>query len=556
MRLRADSDSVGNVARYRTLPPPLLRLTLAAPLLAAACGDDSEVDSATTTGEATATTTGATTTTTTTAATETTTGATTSGTATSTTGATSDGTTGDPVELVDVAHHREFRAVWVATVFNINFPSEQGLSAADGMAELDALVDVAEAAGLNALVFQVRPEGDALYASAIEPWSRYLTGAQGDDPGYDPLAYLIDVAHPRGIEVHAWLNPYRAKASKSSAAAAGHMAVDFAEYAYPYGDALWMDPGAEAVQDRLIDVISDLVGNYAIDGIHYDDYFYPYPDGPFPDDATYDAYVDGGGTLELGDWRRDNVNRMVKRSYETIVALRPEVRFGISPFGIYRPGMPPGINGLDQYTAIFADPLHWMNEGHVDYLAPQLYWPTTQTAQAYGALIEWWSGIVTGGRYIFAGNYLSKLGSAPEWSVDEFRAQLDLSADFYEQGSQGNIFFQIAPLQSNQEGITDVLRGEYYGEPALTPPLAARVGELVAPPEVVVDGEGVTLSHGDAAGLRAYVVYRGEGDGWAIDRIVPADAGALEVPLDPGEWAISAAALDGVESQGVVVTIR
>ncbi|MBA3547525.1 MAG: family 10 glycosylhydrolase [Nannocystis sp.] len=468
-----------------------------------------------------------------------------------------DSSSGGPMQdEVRVGHARELRGVWVASVGNINFPSSQGLAVAEQQAELVATLDAAAAAGLNAVFFQVRPESDALYASAIEPWSRYLTGTQGEDPGHDPLAFALEQAHARGLELHAWFNPYRAKASAKSAAADNHISKLLPEYAYVYGNYLWMDPGAAPVQDQLIAVISDVVTRYDIDGVHFDDYFYPYPDGnDFPDGETYGAYVDGGGTLAVADWRRDNVNRMVERVGETVAMLRPAVRFGVSPFGIYRPGMPEGIQGLDQYEAIYSDPVKWMQEGWLDYLAPQLYWPSTQQAQAYGPLIEWWAGIATGGRHVFAGNYLSKLGSDDAWTIDEFVTQVELGRGFADQGSRGNIYFHVGPILDNQEGVADVLPAELYPGPVLTPAIAALADEVVAPPlvELLNNNNTAALSHEEPASLRAWVVYRAQGQGWALERLVPANEPA--VALDAGTWAISAAARSGVESLGVRVTV-
>ena len=467
------------------------------------------------------------------------------------------GTTGDEpaAELVPVAHTREFRAAWVATVSNINFPSATGLPATAMQDELLGILDTVQATGLNAVVFQVRPECDAVYSSPLEPWSRYLTGAQGEDPGVDPLQFLVDEGHARGIEVHAWLNPYRAKANLNSQLADDHIASVLSQYAYEYSTTLWMDPGAKEVQDQLIAVVADLVSRYEIDGVHFDDYFYPYPvDGvDFPDDSTWQAYQDGGGQLSRADWRRDNVNAMVETVGITVADLKPHVRYGISPFGIYRPGIPEGIAGFDQYEGLYADPLLWMQEGWVDYLAPQLYWPTTQTAQAYGVLIEWWSSITTGGRYIFAGNYLSKLGTEDKWSLDEFKQEILLSRQYAGAGSQGNIFFQIAPLQANLLGVTDAFKTEFYPSPALTPPIAALVGQAVEPPAVGLDGGQASLSHAAPDSLRAWVVYAQSGQDFVIDRVVPAQTTTID--LSPGTWAISAAGKHGVESQGVLVTV-
>lgn len=455
---------------------------------------------------------------------------------------------------VEVSHAREFRAAWIATVSNINYPSSPSLSVEASQAELRALLDVAAAHRLNAVVFQVRPESDALYDSELEPWSRFLTGSQGGDPGFDPLAYLIEQAHPMGIEVHAWVNPYRAKSSLSSTLAPGHIALDQAGYAYEYGSLLWMDPGAEPVQERTIDVVLDIVDRYDVDGIHFDDYFYPYPNGEaFPDASTYAAYQDGGGALGRDDWRRDNVNALIEVLYESIVGTRDHIRFGISPFGIYRPGMPEGIVGLDQYAEIYADPLLWMDEGWVDYLAPQLYWPTTQTQQAYEPLLEWWSSMTSEGRYIFTGNYLSQVGSSRAWGVDEVLDQVEISRTYRDLGSMGNIYFHIEPLESDTLGVGTALVDTFYTQPVLTPPMAARLDDVVPPPYAEVDGESVTLTPRDDTPLRAWVVYRDEGSGFELDRIVPVSEGS--VTLGAGSWAVSAAARSGVESDGVVLDL-
>jgi uncharacterized lipoprotein YddW (UPF0748 family) len=461
------------------------------------------------------------------------------------------------VETAAVGHVRELRGVWIATVSNINFPSRTNLSVEAQKAELDALVATAADSGLNALFFQVRPESDALYRSALEPWSRYLTGTQGRDPGYDPLEYLLGAAHARAVEVHAWLNPYRAKASASATAVAPHISVTLPEHAHRYGNLVWMDPGAEPVQDALLAVVEDLVTRYDLDGLHFDDYFYPYPDGstPFPDDATYSAYQAAGGALARDDWRRDNVNRMVEAVNATVLRVNPDVRFGISPFGIYRPGMPSGITGLDQYAAIFADPPVWMQEGWVDYLAPQLYWPSTQTRQAYAPLVAWWSALAHDGRVIIPGNYLSQLGSAAAWSVDEFRTQVALTRAEGPDAAAGNIYFTIAPLEENRDGITDVFRDELYPTPALPPPLPERSHAAPPPPRVTQDGLRITLAPGGPEPLKGWVLYRDDGaGGWALQDILPATVDTLE--LTAGRWAVSAADRGARESLGVVLTLE
>ena len=235
---------------------------------------------------------------------------------------------------------RELRGLWVATVNNLDWPSRRDLTAEEQQRELVAIFDAAAAHGLNAIFLQVRPMADALYPSQLEPWSQFL----GDvPPPYDPLAFAVAEAHKRGLELHAWFNPYR-----------GHAV---AANAYQYGKFVWMDPGDAEVQRRSLDVVADVVRRYAVDGVHLDDYFYPYPekDLEFPDALTYERYKSQGGRMSLGDWRRDNINRFVRELYRSVKAIRPGVEVGISPFGIWRPHNPPQIEGLDAYDKIYAD---------------------------------------------------------------------------------------------------------------------------------------------------------------------------------------------------------
>ena len=460
-------------------------------------------------------------------------------------------------ELVEVGHEREFRAAWVTTVYNINWPSAQGLDAGAAQAELLDIIETCEAINLNAIVFQIRPESDAVYDSQLEPWSRYLTGSQGGDPGFDPLSYLIEQAHARNIEVHGWINPYRAAASAATELAQPHIALQQPEHAHVYNGSLWMDPGSLAVREHVVDVVLDVVDRYELDGIHLDDYFYPYPAQglDFPDELTWQQYLDGGGALELADWRRENVNGLVEELHDAIFAADPDVRYGISPFGIYRPGIPEGIVGFDQYAQLFADPLLWIEQGWVDYLAPQLYWPTTYSQQDYEVLLDWWTQ-QNPGRYIFAGNYLSQLGTAPEWSLDEILLQVELSRLYRDQNSMGNIFFQVQPLVADTLGVNAALYEEFYAQPALTPPLIDRLDLAVSPPLVTLEGELAYVEDLADQRVRAWVVYADQGGAWRLDRIVPADAsGADSIPLGPGRWAITAAAWHNVESPGVLVEL-
>lgn len=451
-------------------------------------------------------------------------------------------------ELVDVGHARELRGLWVTTVANLDWPSKPGLSVQQQQGELTAILDQMEKTGLNAVFFQVRAEGDAVYASELEPWSRALTGQQGQDPGWDPLQWLIEEAHGRNIEVHAWFNPYRA-GNVGSSLAADHMARALPKHTYRYNRVLWMDPGAQEVQDRVVEAVLEVVERYDVDGIHFDDYFYPYPDGtPFPDDRTWRAYVASGGELSRGDWRRQNVNTVIQRVHEGIAARRPWVRFGISPFGIYRPGQPEGVRGLDQYAELYADPVRWIDEGWVDYLAPQLYWPTTASGQPFGRLIDWWSSVAGEGQ-VFSGHALYRLGE-PGWTVDELRRQVGLAREAPR--ARGQIWFRAANLMGSEPA--KALLRELYAQPALPPPVAARAGQRVKPPVAAPISEGVVLDHPDLDGLRAWAVYEERDGAWTLAQLAPAAEGLLALP--PGRYAVSAVARDGVESRGAVVEIE
>ncbi len=461
----------------------------------------------------------------------------------------------DQPVLVEVAVRREFRGVWVATVANINFPSKPGLSPDALAGELDRIVEASADAGFNAIVFQVRPEGDALYRSELEPWSRFLTGKQGGDPGIDPLAYLVSAAHSRNVEVHAWFNPYRAKSTVSAEAVAPHVTVTHPDVVRRVGNLVWMDPGSEIVRKRTLEVVLDVSRRYDVDGIHFDDYFYPYPDPSgkdFPDTSTFASYQQAGGLLERADWRRANVNALVEQVGTGIAASRAWVRFGISPFGIYRPGFPEGVTGFDQYARLYADPVAWLDAGWVDYVAPQLYWPTSAPRQPYNPLLAWWAGRSVGGRHVFAGNFLAALGTKPQWTVDEFRAQLDGTRLAQKSGATGNIFYHIGPILHNQDRIAEVFRDELYAEPAVTPALAGS-RPSAAPPVVEVVGAGLRLTPADVVPPRSYVVYRPEAEGWVLERLLPGDTATVDLP--PGHWAISAVNRFGDESPGVLVAL-
>ena len=362
------------------------------------------------------------------------------------------------------AEAAEMRAAWVASVSNLNFPSKPGLSAGAQREEIHRLVDTAADAGLNALMVQVRPEADAFYASRLEPWSRFLTGTQGVDPGYDPLAVFIAEGRRRGVAIHAWINPYRA-ASGSGNRTAEHISHALPSATHRVGSWLWMDPGDPAVHDHIVRVVDDLVRRYPVAGVVLDDYFYPYPGsgiprGTFPDQATYARYQAGGGGLGVGDWRRANVDTLVHDLRRTVSAARAGTLFGVSPFGIYRPNVPAGVEArVDQLAELYADPVNWLRQGWVDYLSPQLYWPD-KGPQSFAALLRWWRSpeINPHGIHIYPSIALDRLGSGFNWPASEIAHQLQLERTIGPSDAGGGfILWNIGPLEHNQKGIAGMV---------------------------------------------------------------------------------------------------
>lgn len=462
-------------------------------------------------------------------------------------------------ETIRVNHRREFRAAWVTTVWNSDWPSKPDLPVEQQKTEFIGIVNRVQALNFNAIILQVRPEGDALYASQLEPWSYWLTGTQGKAPNpfYDPLEFAIAECHKRNIELHAWFNPYRAKTStKLSGNVSPHIAVTNPEGVYKWGNQLWMDPGIKVVQDRAYNVMLDVVRRYDLDGIHLDDYFYPYPiEGQsFPDDKTYSAYKEGGGKLSLADWRRDNVNQMVQRLSEGIRAAKPYVKFGISPFGIYRPGQPPQIKGLDAYNVLYADAKKWLEEAWVDYLAPQLYWKIDQIAQSYPVLLNWWTGINPKTRHIYAGNNLGQL-DGKSWKLEEIDRQVEISRNMAGELSLGNIFFSMSAFTENRLGIYDKFKTSVYAKPALVPTMPWRQATQPAPP-TGLDVKNRKLTWNlltENEDIRSWTLYKQNGETWTLERVFP---GATKVAnLQPGTYALCAVDRLANESGGVVVSV-
>ncbi len=468
-------------------------------------------------------------------------------------------------ELTPPSIPREFRAAWVATVANIDWPSRQGLTADEMRIELLRIFDVAVKIRLNAIILQVRPSADAMYPSRLEPWSEYLTGSQGrsPDPFFDPLAFAVKEAHARGLELHCWFNPYRAgHPIQKGPMAVNHISRTHPEVVKRYGKYLWMDPGEPVVQKHSLDVIRDVVHRYDIDGVHIDDYFYPYPEGgkDFPDEPSYEQYLRRGGKLDRPNWRRDNVDRFVKGIYTTIKAEKPWVKFGISPFGIYRPGVPDQIKaGIDQYAELYADCRKWLNEGWCDYFSPQLYWPIAQKPQSYPVLLDYWISQNLKGRHIWPGLYTSRVGGdeGKTWALKEILDQIKLTRE--RTGATGEVHFSMKVFLENHQGIDSALENGLYFDRALVPasPWLA-IGSPQEPSvnvEKTPDGKWkVTMKPGGKTPIRFFTL-RVKTDRWLMPRITSMNS--ITLNLDPGAEpsAISVSAIDRVGNESPVRTI-
>lgn len=384
---------------------------------------------------------------------------------------------------------KEFRGMWVATVGNIDWPTKPGLPVPTQQAQLRGLLDLAKRVNLNVVILQVRPSCDALYASPYEPWSEYLSGRMGQAPPvkWDPLQFACDEAHARGLELHAWVNPFRARYSQAiSPISADHVTRRHPEWVVQYGRFYWLDPGNSDAREWSLKVITDIVRRYDIDGLHLDDYFYPYPEAveegvlPFVDDTSYGRYLRNGGRLGREDWRRDNVNGFVQRLNGAIHGEKPWVKFGISPFGIWRPGFPAGIRGLDAYTVLSADARQWLNAGWCDYMAPQLYWPTSRREQSFQALLRWWAEQNPTGRLLVPGIASEKIGKDRQ-SGDVIN-QVRLSRT--DGGAQGVVFWNSSSLRDNLGGVANLLAGGVFDQPALVPETPWLRGAAPATPEL------------------------------------------------------------------------
>jgi uncharacterized lipoprotein YddW (UPF0748 family) len=430
---------------------------------------------------------------------------------------------------------RELRAAWITEVVtNPDWPSAPGLPAAQQQAELIALIGRAAQLHFNALFFQVRPACDAVYSSPLEPWSDRLTGVmgRGPEPFYDPLALAIAEAHKRGLQLHAWFNPYRAlHPSTKSPPAPNHLTRAQPELIRHYGDQVWVDPGEPAAQARVLAVVLDVVKRYDVDGVVFDDYFYPYPQKSFgreldfPDDASWEKYGAKTG-LTREDWRRNNVNQLVENVSREIKTAKPWVEFGISPFGIWRPQKSPPIAGLDAYEKIYADSRRWLADGWVDYLAPQLYWPVAASGQSFPVLLDWWRAQNVKGRHVWAA--LNDTSAGAKFTDQEIPLQVLITRG---KNDPGAVHFHLRTILDHP-ALFNVVRAQ-YAQPALIPASPWLAATPPPPPKLVVDRLGKTahVQWQPAAGQPAgwWVLQTRAGGVWTT-QILP--GGRMEAYLD------------------------
>jgi uncharacterized lipoprotein YddW (UPF0748 family) len=429
---------------------------------------------------------------------------------------------------------RECRGAWITTVSNLDWPLSKTLTTDAQKQQLIDILDKHKAAGLNAVFLQIRTNSDAFYPSDLAPWADWLTGLQGraPQPFYDPLAFAISEAHKRGLEFHAWFNPYRAVGNITTAVLSdSHVVKKHPEWLLAFGNARILDPGIPDVRAHVTQVVMEVVRRYDIDGVHFDDFFYPYPSTglSYNDDSTFVRY--NRGISDRGNWRRDNVDLLIKTVSDSIKAVKPYVKFGISPFGIWQnksTTQPLGSDtrGLESYSAIYCDSKKWVQQGWIDYVTPQLYWYIGFSVADYGILLPWWVQN-SSNRHIYIGQGAYRIGADANWNAGEMPRQLRLNR---QNGAfiQGSIFFRTGNLTENVLGIRDSLMQNFYRKPALLPtmnwkPITALPSPTnVAAAQNTVDvgnpdngGKGVRLTWTRPSGgtaelskIRGYVIYR------------------------------------------------
>ena len=448
---------------------------------------------------------------------------------------------------------REFRAAWIASVANINWPSKNNLTTEQQKAEAINILETLKNNNFNAVILQVRPSADALYKSSFEPWSYFLTGQIGKAPSpyYDPLDYWVEESHKRGIEIHVWLNPYRAHHTGGGSVTSQSMVKKSPDNVVKLKNGMyWFDPSSQKTQDHVSNVVKDLVKRYDVDGIHFDDYFYPYASYnggvDFPDNTTWNDYKTKGGNLSRADWRRANVNKFVERIYREIKTEKNHVKFGISPFGIWKPGYPTGVTGSSQYDELYADAKLWLNQGWVDYFAPQLYWPIDSKGQSFPALLKWWNDENTKKRHLWPG--LNTVEVKASDRPREIVNQIDVTRNLLKDGA-GEIHYSMAGLTKNANMLPALKNGPYK-EKALLPTSTWLKGENLPKPTLTLDENDATVSatwkSGKSDKVFQWALFTKYGETWETE-ILHSAVTAKTLPKTKGGKKLSVVAVKGVD---------
>ena len=411
---------------------------------------------------------------------------------------------------------REFRGAWLHTVFQGQYKQQ---TTDENKRYIRQQLDLLKDAGINAVFFQVRPQADAFYESKYEPWSIFLTeGGKAPNPYWDPLEFITEEAHARGMELHAWLNPYRVTSSAKQTINKGHIYHKHPERFVKYDGKIYFDPGVPENRVYIEKVVSDIVSRYDIDGIHFDDYFYPYPvkDKPFPDDKSYAKY--GKGKLKE-DWRRENVNLLIKSLSAKIKSIKPWVRFGVSPFGIWRnkknDSRGSDTNGLENYDALYADVLLWTDKGWIDYLIPQIYWERENQYASYDVLLDWWNDN-SNGRHVYIGQHTEVTMNKPYIEEKtQLKSKIDMSRDA--ENIAGSCWWSGYSVTKNYGGIADSLKTIHHSSVALPPSYPWLSSSLPETPFDLSFNDGnlqwsTHQSEGTISDCVRFVVYRFNND--------------------------------------------
>lgn len=412
----------------------------------------------------------------------------------------------------------EFRGAWLTTYANIDWPSNKRSSVEVKKAELLSYLDQFEACNLNAVFFQVRPAADAFYQSHLEPWSEWMAGKQGKAPaeGFDPLGFMVEECHRRGMELHAWINPYRAVSSiQYSDISNEHPSKTHPEWCFDYGKSRYFHPGLPAVRAHLQEVVVDILEHYDVDGIHFDDYFYPYSikGEEIPDQDHYAAYASEGQSLE--DWRRHNIDLLIQETQATIRSVDPLVKFGVSPLAIWRnqktdPTGSQTSTSQTSYDNLFADTKKWVDSAWVDYMVPQLYWSTSHKSANFNHLLDWWAGFESR-THIYVGHAIYKLQNPKSeiWkSLSELEFQLDEVRGV--EGLQGSAFYRASTFEDNPLDVVSSFSEGRFSEPALVPPMPWIDATQPAPPEVIrleTTNDKLQIQLKERDGIRGFILY-------------------------------------------------